>query len=143
MQNYLADYAIKSAFSDHRFDPLDKSEVKDLEVGVSYLGNFEKAKNISDWVVGTHGIIIEFLTKKQKYSATYLPEVSEEQGWSKDEAIHSLIRKAGFRGEITQDLLGMITLTRYTSSKESANYEEYIKWKSTSSSSSASASSST
>jgi AMME syndrome candidate gene 1 protein len=41
------------------------------------------------------------------------------------ETIESLIRKAGYEGRITKDLLESITLTRYQSTKASITYEEY------------------
>ena len=49
--------------------------------------------------------------------ATYLPEVALEQGWTKIEAIDSLLRKGGFVGKITEDVRRKIVLTRYQSSK--------------------------
>lgn len=57
--------------------------MKDLSVNVSLLVNFEDAKDIYDWVVGTHGIIIKSHYKGGYYSGTFLPEVASEQGWNK------------------------------------------------------------
>lgn len=43
--------------------------------------NFEEAANYLDWMVGIHGIRIEFHTERgSKRSATYLPKVASEQG---------------------------------------------------------------
>jgi AMMECR1 domain-containing protein len=50
--------------------------------------------------VGKHGIIIEFIVGQQSYSATYLPEVASDQGWTCEEAIISLIKKAGHKGKL-------------------------------------------
>lgn len=48
---------------------------------LNYAQNFEEAENYLDWVVGIHGIRIEFLTERgSKRSATYLPKVASEQG---------------------------------------------------------------
>ena len=46
--------------------------------------------------------------------------------WNTEEAVKSLIRKAGFRGTVDVALLGTIHCTRYQSSKCRLTYEEYI-----------------
>ncbi|KAJ2998676.1 hypothetical protein HDV02_004207 [Globomyces sp. JEL0801] len=81
----LLDYARISAFKDSRFSPISLEEVDQLECGVSLLTNFEK---------GTHGVRISFKDDMDmKYSATYLPEVAESQGWDHQQTIDSLILK--------------------------------------------------
>ena len=60
-------------------------------------------------------------------TATYLPEVASEQGWSKHEAIDSLLRKGGYKELITQEMRQSIKLTRYRSEKCSLTYEEYCR----------------
>jgi AMMECR1 domain-containing protein len=50
-----------------------------LSVNVSLLVEFEEAKDIYDWEVGKHGIIIKLNHKGRNYSGTYLPEVATEQ----------------------------------------------------------------
>jgi AMMECR1 domain-containing protein len=70
--------------------------------------------------VGVHGIVLQH----SEYSATYLPEVAREQAWTKRETLQSLATKAGFN---LQDAdLAFVKLTRYTSSKAKATYEEWI-----------------
>lgn len=46
-------------------------------------------------------------------------------GWNKIETIDSLLRKGGFRGEITPDVRSSIKLERYQSSKLEMSYNEY------------------
>ena len=58
-------------------------------------------------------------------SATYLPHVASEQGWGIKEAVDSLIRKAGFRGEITDALRRELRLTRYESSMAGIGWREF------------------
>lgn len=60
VKSLLPKYAKISAFEDSRFDPIDLKEVPDLTVKVSFLTNFEYGLKAKDWIVGTHGIIIEF-----------------------------------------------------------------------------------
>ena len=131
LNSALAEFAITSALHDQRFDPIALHELPFLRVGVSLLVKYEECTHCFDWDVGVHGIIIKFeAVKKGKgrertYSATYLPEVASEQRWSQQEAVISLVRKAGYRGVITDDLLTQVRCTRYQSSKYRLSYQEY------------------
>lgn len=101
-------------------------EVPTLSCAVSLLTNFEDGANYLDWEIGKHGIWIEFMNHHgHKRTATYLPEVMTEQGWTKEEAIDSLLRKGGYRGPITDCVRSSVVLTRYQSSKVEASYQEY------------------
>jgi len=125
----LKDYAITSAFKDSRFQPMKGSEVPHLSCGVSLLTNFEVAKHAEDWTVGTHGITIEFVcpVKNKTYSATYLPEVAEEQGWTKHKTLTELVAKTGYTRPFTKEIKELLKVTRYQSSKASLTYDEYVK----------------
>ena len=48
-------------------------------------------------------------------------------GWSKEETIHSLIRKTGFRGAITDELKHSLTVKRYQCSKTSLEWEDFVR----------------
>lgn len=92
-----------------------------------------------------------------KRNATYLPEVPAHEGtifddtnfrlayksvsygnisygyfsfagWTKIEAIDSLVRKAGYNGEITESVRRRIHLTRYQSTLFSMHYSEYLSY---------------
>ncbi|KAF9182034.1 AMME syndrome candidate protein 1 protein [Haplosporangium sp. Z 767] len=94
---------------------------------VSLLVEFEDGADYLDWEIGLHGIWIEFRDHNgRKRTATYLPEVPKEQGWSKKKTIDSLLRKGGYRGAITEDFLKAIVLTRYQSKKARVTYHEYM-----------------
>ncbi|KAI9278530.1 DUF51 family protein [Phascolomyces articulosus] len=126
----LQQYALTSGLQDRRFNPISLREVPRLSCGVSLLTSFEEGQDYLDWEVGVHGIWIEFINDHgHKRTATYLPEVIPEQGWSKQEAIDSLLRKGGYRGTINDKVLKSIKLTRYQSSKAQATYSEYIAHK--------------
>ncbi|KAI8141873.1 AMMECR1 domain-containing protein [Fennellomyces sp. T-0311] len=132
LQTGLKQYALTSALQDRRFNPITLREVNRLSCGVSLLTHFEEGKDYLDWEMGKHGIWIEFINDQgHKRTATYLPEVMPEQGWSKEESIDSLLRKGGFRGHITDSVRKSIQLTRYQSSKAEATYNEYIVYKGT------------
>lgn len=81
--------------------------------------------------VGKHGIIINFTDPDLQCarSATYLPEVAPEQGWSHKDAVLSLIRKAGYDGHVSSSLLSSIKLTRYQSTVKGVSYAQYAAWK--------------
>ncbi|KAA1121983.1 hypothetical protein PGTUg99_013559 [Puccinia graminis f. sp. tritici] len=67
--------------------------------------------------------------RRQMMSATYLPDVAGEQGWTKVEAIDSAIRKAGWRGPITPALRSSLIIERYQSSKYTATYQDWKEWR--------------
>ncbi|SOV09834.1 related to AMME syndrome candidate gene 1 protein [Ustilago sp. UG-2017a] len=62
-------------------------------------------------------------------TATYLPDVIPDQGWTKVEAIDSAMRKAGFDGKITEDIRRSLRVRRYRSDKVERRYAEYVAWK--------------
>ena len=129
LEKKLREYALISAFEDDRFDPIEKKEIKNLNCEVSLLVNFEKTKDPMDWIVGTHGIDIEFEDKNgTNYSATFLPEVAEEEGWDQRTTLKYLVKKAGYRGSLDK-VLSKIRLTRYQSIKKTISYDEYKKMK--------------
>ena len=125
LEKNLIRYTFISAFKDSRFNPISKDEVKNLNCEVSLLVQFEKAKSPIDWVVGTHGIDIDFKDQKgNSYSATFLPEVAEEEGWDQKTTLQFLIRKAGYRGSL-ESVFDNIEVTRYQSIKKTISFDEY------------------
>lgn len=84
--------AIASALEDYRFNPLTKEEFKNTEIEISVLGPLKKINNISEIVLGKHGIYI----KKDLHSGTMLPQVATENRWSVEEFLGYTSRdKAG------------------------------------------------
>lgn len=127
----LKEYAAISAFKDSRFSPISQKELPLLKCSISLLTDFEDAETHLDWVVGTHGISIQFtdttVKPAKKFNATYLPEVAAEQGWDQLETLTSLIRKAGFRKTL-DDVLAFdnLKVTRYQSQKCALTYEVFF-----------------
>ncbi|CAI0395886.1 unnamed protein product [Linum tenue] len=128
--NGFKDYALTSALRDRRFPPIQAKELPSLECTVSILTNYETANNYLDWEVGVHGMIIEFTDPNShtRRSATYLPEVAAHEGWTKLEAIESLMRKASYNGVITESLRKSIKLTRYQSTLFTMTYSDYVSY---------------
>ena len=94
---------------------------------MSLLSQFEEGADWEDWEIGTHGIIIHFALAGQRgdYSATYLPEVAEREGWTRREAVDFLIQKAGYNGRVTEELRRAVKLTRYQSQTCTLSHAEY------------------
>jgi len=114
LRSGLRDYAINSAFRDRRFPPVKPNELSCLHCSVTLLSNFQPAESWDDWEIGRHGLSIEFVDQSNnQYCATYLPSVCAEQGWSKEECVDSLIRKAGYKLAISPKLRQMLRVTRY------------------------------
>lgn len=88
---------ISAAFNDPRFPPLTKSELDQIKIEISYLSPFEKiiAKTkeelLSSITLGIDGILL----KKGLSSALFLPQVATEWGFSKEEFLSNLCKKAG------------------------------------------------
>jgi len=126
----IGEYALISALKDKRFHPVTLQELPMLRVAVSLLVRYEECEDCHDWTVGVHGIIIRWPdvdSYLREYSATYLPEVALEQNWDQRTTLESLIRKAGFQGRITDELLRKIRCTRYQSSKYRVTFDEYLR----------------
>uniref|UniRef100_A0A915HIP0 AMMECR1 domain-containing protein n=1 Tax=Romanomermis culicivorax TaxID=13658 RepID=A0A915HIP0_ROMCU len=126
----LREYAITSACKDSRFDPITADDFSRLHCSISLLLNFEVADHYLDWQIGVHGIRIEFSNEKgSKKAATYLPEVSIEQGWDHIQTIDSLLRKGGYKGTITPDVRTSVCLVRFQSEKIGVSHAEYLQFK--------------
>jgi AMME syndrome candidate gene 1 protein len=133
----LKEYALLSALRDKRFDPVTMDELPRLRVAVSLLVHYEECRDCHDWTVGVHGIIIRFhpydtdahnsSSATSEYSATFLPEVATQQGWDQYKTITQLIRKAGYKGTVTDALVRRIKCQRYQSSKQKVTFAEYVQ----------------
>ena len=86
------------------------------------------------WIPGTHGIHITFphpLSPHRTMSATYLPEICPDQGWTKEETIKSAISKAGYRGTVRvgDDLWKSLKVRVYESEKAMITWEGYKRFR--------------
>lgn len=88
---------------------------------------------MDDWEIGVHGIRIKFTLDGRRYGSTYLPSVAEEQGWTKEETMISLMRKAGWEGRRSDwraaAQKGGMKVERYRGDKEEVVYPEYKAWR--------------
>ncbi|KAL3426361.1 hypothetical protein PVAG01_03152 [Phlyctema vagabunda] len=126
----IASYALTSALEDTRFSPITAGELASLEVSVTLLTDFEPARDAMDWELGVHGLRISFYYRNRRYGACYLPDVAPEQGWSKEETIVSLMRKAGWIGKKDRwNEVGDLKVVRFQGKAESLDFTEYKAWK--------------
>lgn len=88
--------AIAAAFEDTRFAPLSKDEFGKLRIEISVIGPLKKISNISEIVLGRHGIYIE----KGFSSGTMLPQVATGNHWTREQFLGYTSRdKAGIGWE--------------------------------------------
>lgn len=113
------------ALDDTRFNPISLKELPSLECGVTLLTDFEPATSSMDWTLGTHGLRINFVYHGRRMGATYLPDVPVEQGWTKEETVVSLMRKAGWTGRKEEWRKVDLNVVRYKGTKATVSYNEY------------------
>jgi hypothetical protein len=83
--------AISASSGDPRFPPMDKDELKDIEIEVSILSPLIPLRDINDIRIGKHGLVI----RKGMQSGIFLPQVATEFGWDRDTFLEQLCVKAG------------------------------------------------
>ncbi|WP_321348031.1 AmmeMemoRadiSam system protein B [uncultured Draconibacterium sp.] len=70
-----------SATNDQRFNPIEPYELDSMTLEVSVLTPLKKIKSIDEFELGKHGIYIQ----SGFNSGTFLPQVADKTGWSKEE----------------------------------------------------------
>ncbi|KAK7433380.1 hypothetical protein QQZ08_000320 [Neonectria magnoliae] len=125
----IPEYSLVSALQDSRFPPIRKAELPTLQVAVTLLTDFEEVDDKYDWDVGVHGLRLSFYDRGRRYGSTYLPDVAAEQGWTKDETLFSLIRKAGWMGSRKHWKDLDLNVTRYQGKKSTLEYSAFKKWR--------------
>lgn len=84
--------AIAAATQDHRFTRVLPGEVPKLTIEISVLTPLKRIKSADEFILGRQGIYM----KKGNTSGTFLPQVAETTGWSKEEFLgHCAEDKAG------------------------------------------------
>ncbi|KNH02444.1 protease Do-like 10 [Perkinsela sp. CCAP 1560/4] len=124
----LNTYAIQCAFHDDRFYPVSKNEIGSLTVSVTLLSNFTPIDHCLDWIVGKHGVLIEFQDPgtQKRLSAVFLPSVMTEKCWDQQETISQLMRKAGYEGLLRDVALTDISAITFQGSTAELSYKDYI-----------------
>ena len=80
-----------AAFEDPRFPALKAGELAQCEVEISLLGPVEPVSGPGELRLGEHGVTLDCAGRR----AVFLPQVAPEQGWTLEETLSHLARKAG------------------------------------------------
>jgi AmmeMemoRadiSam system protein A len=92
----VQEMTLAAATRDHRFVPVEASELEYIHIEISVLTPLEKISSEDEFQLGKHGI---YMTKDGK-SGTYLPQVAEDTGWTTEEFLgHCAREKAGIGWE--------------------------------------------
>ena len=83
--------SISAAFEDPRFPPIERDEVKDIEIEISVLSPLETISDTSQIEIGRHGIIIE----KGLMRGLLLPQVATDYNWGVQTFLEQTCQKAG------------------------------------------------
>jgi hypothetical protein len=81
LHKVVQEMAVAAALNDPRFPPVRHEELKEIEIEISVLTPLRRIHSIDEFTLGKHGIYI----RKGMRSGTFLPQVAEQTGWSKEE----------------------------------------------------------
>jgi AmmeMemoRadiSam system protein B/AmmeMemoRadiSam system protein A len=87
----VIDNTIGACSRDHRFVPVNKSELEELQIDINVLTPPRRVGSYKDIVVGRDGVILY----KDGKQAVFLPSVATEFGWDVAELLTQLSLKAG------------------------------------------------
>jgi len=86
----VQEMAASAATSDPRFPPMKVDELSKVHIEISVLSPLRRITDAQQIQVGTHGLMI----LQGERQGVLLPQVPIEQGWSRDEYLEGLCRKA-------------------------------------------------
>ncbi len=88
----VQEMAIAASTQDNRFPRVETTEIGKISIEISVLSPLKKIHSIDEIILGKHGIYI----KKGYLSGTFLPQVANETGWSREDFLgHCSRDKAG------------------------------------------------
>jgi uncharacterized protein len=87
----IAEYALRAAFEDPRFPPLDEQELPACRIEISVLTAPEPIGDAPEIAVGRDGLIVEGRGRR----GLLLPQVATEWGFDAAQFLHETCRKAG------------------------------------------------
>lgn len=91
--------AVNAALDDPRFSPVTAAELDRLAVEVTVLSAPRPVASWKEIELGRHGILLDQSGRR----AVFLPQVPGEQGWTLEETLEHLSRKAGLPGSAWRD----------------------------------------
>lgn len=88
-----------AAVQDWRFPPMTASEIKDMELEISILSPLIPVEDPKEIVVGRDGLYIV----KGTHTGVLLPQVPVAEGWSREQFLEQVSRKAGLPPDAWKD----------------------------------------
>ncbi|MBP9855455.1 MAG: AmmeMemoRadiSam system protein B [Candidatus Omnitrophica bacterium] len=100
LYNTVINMAISAASKDHRFTPIQKDELDQIQIEISVLSTPRRIMNTDEIRLGTHGVIVS----KDNKTGVFLPQVADSTGWSKEQFLSELCsQKAGLPRDCWKD----------------------------------------
>jgi len=88
----VRELTVSAASEDPRFPPVNPAELTDIEIEISVLTPLRKIQSVDEIELGRHGVYIIDGSRR----GTFLPQVAEQTGWTKEEFLgHCARDKAG------------------------------------------------
>ncbi|MCX8067374.1 MAG: AmmeMemoRadiSam system protein B [Anaerolineae bacterium] len=103
----VPEMAVAAATEDPRFPPLTREEVDDVVLEISVLSPFRRLMDPGQVQVGVHGLLL----LKGNAQGLLLPQVAVEEGWSREEFLDGVCRKAGLPEGCWQEGATLYTFT--------------------------------
>lgn len=99
LYNEIFSLSRSAAFEDYRFLPLKEEELPLISIEISIMTEPRLIKGLDEFELIRDGIIL----KAQGRKAVFLPQVAEETGWTKEQMLSALSRKAGLSSDAWKD----------------------------------------
>jgi len=99
LQNAVEEMSVAAAFEDPRFSPIEKDELKDIEIEISVLSPLETIMDTSQIEIGKHGLIIE----QGLMRGLLLPQVATDYNWDVQTFLEQTCQKAGLQADAWKD----------------------------------------
>ena len=99
LQEVIDRCAVSAAISDPRFPAVGVDDWRFIDIEISVLGPIERVADISEVVVGQHGLVVELGRRR----GLLLPQVASERNWSATEFAAETCMKAGLRRDAWQN----------------------------------------
>ncbi len=87
----VAEFALKAALEDPRFEPLAEAELESVRLEISVLTAPQPIAGLHDITIGRDGLILESRGRR----GLLLPQVATEWGFDRERFVAELCRKAG------------------------------------------------
>lgn len=99
--------AVSAATADPRFAPLTPEELEKISIEISVLSPLKRPTDMEEIEVGRHGLLVA----AEGTSGLLLPQVATEEGWTRQEFLRAVCRKAGLPEDAWQRGAALYTFT--------------------------------